>query len=152
MKYLKTMLCGAAIAFALGAATASAKTLTIGIDLSGSNPLLAEKNFAVGAADYAAQQILELKSGDAVVISSFGARDSAANLRQERYVLSRKLRARELADAAKHYILSIPQQTTKGLHRHLCRKSIWMTWKNPSLPKRTLNNSKRCGKSRRASP
>ena len=43
------------------ASTAQAKTLTIGIDLSASNPLLSHKNFAHIASQYVTSEITKLK-------------------------------------------------------------------------------------------
>jgi len=48
-------------AFALSV-NANAKVLTIGIDLSGSNPLLSHENFSYSVARYAGDEIKHLKS------------------------------------------------------------------------------------------
>ena len=60
--------------------TASAATLTIAIDLSGSNPLLVHPNFAHSAAVYVTEQIAPLKSGDIVRVQTLGARNDPTNL------------------------------------------------------------------------
>ena len=93
---------------------ASAKTLSIRIDKSNSNPLMAQPEFAIGAANYVAQRILTLKAEDKVSLSSFGARSNASNLLENTYVLDRKLRAKELASAIAEYIKTIPSDIEKG--------------------------------------
>ena len=94
--------------------SASAKTLTIGIDLSGSNPLLSHVNFAHGAATHVQAAIGDLNPGDVVQIKTFGARDSALNLRQHRVTISRRNRAAKVAGLVAQYIRTLPEQTKTG--------------------------------------
>lgn len=98
----------------LMAASAHAKTVTIGIDLSGSNPLLTSKEFAAGAAEYAARRIEQLEDGDTVRIKTFGARGSAVNTMDQALVISRRLRPPKVAAMVQRYIASLPQQQAKA--------------------------------------
>ena len=90
--------------------TAQARTLTIGIDLSGSNPLLMHENFAHEAAKHVSSRILTLQEGDTVNVRSFGARDDASNLLNHSFEIGRRMRPKKLAKIISHYIGSIPQQ------------------------------------------
>ncbi len=98
----------------LMAGTASAKTLTIGIDLSGSNLLLSHANFAHGAATHVQAAINALKPGDVVQLKTFGARHSALNLRQHRVTISRHNRAAKVAGQVAQFIRTLPEQTKTG--------------------------------------
>ena len=90
--------------------TSIGATLTIGIDLSGSNPLLLHENFAYGASQYAASEILKLKPKDVVRIKTFGARNNAANVLSTTIIVSRKMRTKKIAKIVARYIQSIPKQ------------------------------------------
>lgn len=104
---MKTFLASTLIAMPM---VASSATLTIGIDLSGSNPLLMHENFAYQASQYVANEILKLKPNDVVRIKSFGARDNAANVLTSTIVVSRKMRPEKIAKMTERYILSLPAQ------------------------------------------
>tara|TARA_R110002073_G_scaffold118562_1_gene257720 strand:- start:853 stop:1497 length:645 start_codon:yes stop_codon:yes gene_type:complete len=97
------------VSTALAGATADAKTLTIALDKSGSNPLLVDPHFAASAADYASELIMPLEEGDVVRLVSFGARDRADNMLNKIIKLKRSLRAGKVADAVKSYINGLPQ-------------------------------------------
>lgn len=99
-----------ALFLALGVTSAQAVTLTVALDKSGSNPLLADPHFAASAANFVAGRIRSLKEGDVVRIRSFGARSKAANLLDQTFVLSRRLRARQVAEAVRRYVAALPQQ------------------------------------------
>ena len=86
----------------------SAKSLTIGIDLSGSNPLLMDQNFANGAAAFISQEIQSLKMNDRINILTFGARSNARNLKRQSLVLSRQNRPKKIAKQVKNFILALP--------------------------------------------
>ena len=60
---MKTQLRMTALAasIALAAPAVEARTLSVGIDMSGSNPLLAHENFAYSAAQYVTGEILKLE-------------------------------------------------------------------------------------------
>ena len=91
---------------------AAAKTLTIGVDLSGSNPLLIHPNFAHIAASHVGDQISKLRDGDVINIRSFGARGEAVNLLNQRIVLSRRVTARAVAEALRRYLKSLPEDAS----------------------------------------
>jgi len=96
------------------AVSVQAKTLTIGIDLSGSNPLLTHENFAVIAGQYVADQITLLDDGDTVRIMSFGARSEAENVLSKQVKISRKNRTRKVAKQAASLIQQLPSQAKQG--------------------------------------
>tara|TARA_R110002110_G_scaffold75756_3_gene200071 strand:+ start:86 stop:709 length:624 start_codon:yes stop_codon:yes gene_type:complete len=89
----------------------SAQTFTLGVDLSGSNPLLRHGNFAHVASQYVSQEIHRLKDGDVVVIKTFGATANARNVLSNRYVITRKLKASKIAAIVARYLQSLPAQT-----------------------------------------
>lgn len=97
-----------ALIFALATTGAHAETITIAIDKSGSNPLLTDKYFAAAAAGYAGKLIGGLKDGDVVRLKSFGARSNASNMLDQRFVISRRLRANVLAESIQNYIRALP--------------------------------------------
>jgi len=92
------------------ASTAQAKTLTIGIDLSASNPLLSHKNFAHIASQYVTSEITKLKDGDIVNVKTFGSRKDALNLLNHSFQISRKLKSEKIAGIVAQYIQSLPEQ------------------------------------------
>lgn len=109
-KSLLTLVMSATLGLSLPQVS-SAKTLTIGIDLSGSNPLLMDQNFASGAAQYIYDEINALKVKDEVQILTFGARDSRQNLLSNRVVLSRKNRPKKVAAQMKQFVQTLPKAT-----------------------------------------
>lgn len=92
----------------------NARTLTIGIDLSASNPLLSSETFAHEAAKHATQAILALKDGDVVRVRTFGARSDARNVLDSAVTLGRRMRARKVADALGAYLRALPRNGEKG--------------------------------------
>ena len=90
--------------------TVSAKTLSIGIDLSGSNPLLSHEIFAYAAADYLSSEVLKLETGDTVNIKTFGARENAVNVVMSSFTISRRVSANQIAESLTQFIRSIPEQ------------------------------------------
>jgi len=88
--------------------SALAKMLTIGVDLSSSNPLLTNKNFAYVASQYVTVQINQLKKGDVVQVKTFGARGDLSNLLNTSFKISRRLRAHKVAKIVSKYLLSLP--------------------------------------------
>lgn len=98
----------------IAAAPAESKTLTIGIDLSGSNPLLVHENFAQGAAQYVRKEIEKLSAGDQVQILTFGARENARNLINSRVEISRKMRPQKVAETVGKFILSLPNNANNA--------------------------------------
>lgn len=102
MKTLSTL------ALCLLPSLSAAKTLTIGIDVSGSNPLLSHENFAYEASEYAASAIRQLKPNDVVRITTLGARENAANVLMTKIVINRKLRTEKVAAMVAAYIRGLP--------------------------------------------
>lgn len=92
------------------ASTAQAKTLTIGIDLSASNPLLSHKNFAHVASQHVSSEINKLKDGDVVHVKTFGSRKDALNLLNPTFEISRRLKPSKVAGIVAQYIRSLPEQ------------------------------------------
>lgn len=98
----------------LAALSASARTMTIGIDLSGSNPLLIHQNFADQAARHVENAILALKPGDTVNLQSFGAREDARNLVRRSVTLDRRNRPQKIAQEVGRYLRSLPGLNSEG--------------------------------------
>lgn len=88
-----------------------AETLSIGIDKSGSNPLLTNENFAYSAAQYVTSEILELQPNDVVNVKTFGARDDAANIITNSFTISRRVSPQKVADVLTQYIRAIPSNS-----------------------------------------
>lgn len=89
-------------------ADALAATLTIGLDLSGSNPLLHNHSFNREAASYIKTQIAPLKRGDVVLLKSFGDVRDPKNFGTYRFEVGRG--KKKLADKINAYILALPQK------------------------------------------
>ena len=87
-----------------------AKTLTIAIDLSGSNPLLKHENFAFAAAKYMTKEISKLKNGDNVTLQTFGARSDAMNQLSYSFTVKRRQNAASIAATIAKIIQSIPKR------------------------------------------
>lgn len=100
MKLLPTIL------LSMMAVTAEARTLTLGIDLSGSNPVFKEE-FARVAGTYAGSRVAALSLGDVVSVRSFGARD-LSNLRSSNVSITRKNRPDQVARQVAQFIAGIP--------------------------------------------
>lgn len=111
---MKKLICAISLTLALCAAPLHAKTLTIGIDLSGSNPMLAHENFAAMAGQYAGNQILQLKEGDKVIVMTFGSRKDAENFLRRPFTISRKLRAKKVAGLIASLFRKLPEQADQG--------------------------------------
>jgi hypothetical protein len=92
------------------ALSAQAKTLTIGIDLSGSNPLLSHGNFAFIASQYATDEINKLNNGDIVQVKTFGSRADVLNLLNSTFEISRRMNTKKIAGVVAQYIQSLPEQ------------------------------------------
>lgn len=93
---------------------ASARTLTIGIDLSASNPLLTHDNFAYMASKYARDEINKLENGDVVTVQTFGGRENVDNILSGSYTISRRMKSEEIAGAVAAYLQSLPSQTEQS--------------------------------------
>lgn len=97
----------------LFSAASVAKTLTIGLDMSLSNPLVQDPAFAQSAAQFVARDIKAMQDGDNVRIASFGARDHAANMREIAVTIPRK-GAGKVARSAEAYLQKIVQDTSNA--------------------------------------
>lgn len=103
-----------AAALMMGSVSSQSATLTIGIDLSGSNPLLSQEAFAAQAGQHAAEAIKRLKEGDVVRVRTFGARSDAANLPVHSATIGRRNRPSEVGNAVAAYLRRLPGQAGKG--------------------------------------
>lgn len=112
-KTMKKQLLAAALCAAC-VTSASAKTLTVGIDLSGSNPLLRHENFAFMASQYLAQEISGLSNGDVVAIKTFGARGEVSNLLSGSYTVSRRMKPQKIASQVATYVNALSELTQTG--------------------------------------
>lgn len=110
---MKTLPLSITAMFAILPFTASAANLYLAIDLSGSNPLLSHENYAYVASDYVAEKIRQLKSGDKVEVQGFGARGEPANMLNQTYEISRRVRPEAVAAATTQFIRSLPSR--KGI-------------------------------------
>ncbi len=88
---------------------ALAADLWIGIDFSGSNPLLSHQAYADRAALYLQHQILPMEEGDTVTILGFGARYLGDNLTQRSVTIDRRLRAPSVAQMAAEFVRKLPE-------------------------------------------
>jgi hypothetical protein len=86
--------------------TASAATLTVGIDLSGSSPVFNE-HFARPASARVGSRVAALNLGDRVNVRTFGARD-LSNMRQGTMVITRAARPQEVARQAAALVTKMP--------------------------------------------
>ena len=85
-------------------------TLTLGIDLSGSNPLTRSTEFAVIAGNEARREILKLEDGDVLHVRQFGSREVFQNVVSQPITVSRRMRPAKLADSISAFVRSIPTQ------------------------------------------
>lgn len=95
------------------AAPVSAKTLTIGIDRSGSSPLVISPEFARAVAPYVSRDIAALEIGDTVVIRSFGVR-GIKNITSRTLRITKASRPREVANAVARFIAELPAKNIGG--------------------------------------
>jgi hypothetical protein len=116
------------ILLSLSATAAQAKTLSLGVDVSGSNPLLFDEHFAYTASQYVSAQILPLKNGDVVRIKTFGGRANSVNMLTTEYVISRRLKAKKVAAIVAQYVQSLPNQ--KMLSQSSTNLIAWLEFTN----------------------
>lgn len=107
---MKNLILVFAMLFAL---PAIAKTLTIGIDISGSNPVVSSTEFAKVAAQHVKQKVAVLQLGDVVEIRPIGDR-SMANFKVERIQINRRNRADKVGETVARYIASLPTKSFEG--------------------------------------
>jgi hypothetical protein len=89
--------------------TAAAKTLSLILDLSGSNPLLIDKHFNQRAAEYVSSQIAPLKKSDVVVIKYVGSLNDTKNFKETRVSITRH-NVKKVQRSVGSLIASLPQQ------------------------------------------
>ncbi|MGE4069857.1 MAG: hypothetical protein AB7E72_01625 [Lysobacterales bacterium] len=89
---------------------ADAKTVHVAIDLSGSNALIGDRNFAYAASQYVAQEITPLRDGDVVRVQTLGARNNPQNLLDATYKISHKIKPAAVAKAITQFIRSLPER------------------------------------------
>ena len=98
---------------ALVGAPVGAKTLTIGLDVSASNPLLSSEAYARSAAVYVRDKVAALQPGDVVALHTLGDR-SLANFPAERIQISRRERADKVGARIAQFIASMPSKNFEG--------------------------------------
>jgi len=94
------------------AAQSNATMLTIGIDMSGSNPVLSSPDIAVASGRLVKSRIAALEPGDVVVLKTLG-NLSAANARSERFLISKRNQMKVAAQIA-GYVATLPAKKLAG--------------------------------------
>lgn len=105
-----TMKRTASLLFSLGAAfagPAQAKTLTIGLDVSASNPVVGSPSFAKAAGAHAGKAVAALAPGDTVVLRVIGDR-RVENARSETITITRRMPAAMAGRKIGAYIAALP--------------------------------------------
>lgn len=103
---------------------AMAKNLTIGLDLSGSNPLLQSEEFVERVCIEVKKIILPLKNGDVVYVKSFGAMEAKENLRVTPMHIHRRQRTAQVGDAVCNYLKTLP--TMQGVAQSSTNILAWL--------------------------
>lgn len=105
------------IALLLIAATPlHAKTLTLGIDLSESNPVVTSPEFAKAVARHAHGEIAALELGDVLQVRHFGERGTD-KMRSLSIRMTRQNRPKAVADQVARHIAALPSKTTDPHHQ-----------------------------------
>jgi len=91
------------------AATAEAKTIVLGLDLSNSSPL-SNQNFANRVAQKVADEISSLKAEDKLILRAIGLYSERPNSIAREYTFTRRLRSGAVAAVIKGFIISIPNR------------------------------------------
>jgi hypothetical protein len=104
----------AAASIAIFGSAVEAKTLTIAVDLSGSNPLLTHEHFAAEAARRAVAAVQSLNDGDVVRLRTFGAREDARNVLNQSVTIGRRMRSTRVAEGIGAYLRSLPKSGETG--------------------------------------
>lgn len=100
------------LATTLFAEPSSAKTLTLGIDMSESNPSVVSDEAAAAAGALAYREITALQLGDFVHVRRFGER-GAKNMPSQQLQITRRVRAPAVASSVKEYITQLPSKSTQ---------------------------------------
>jgi hypothetical protein len=98
----------AVVAFLISVPT-KADVLNIGLDLSGSVPLVVNPAFANRVADYLRSSILKLRTDDRVKLQTFGVYGMVHNSRRLDITISRRDRAPQVAETVYAIVRSVPQ-------------------------------------------
>ena len=87
-----------------------AKDLVIALDVSASNPLMADPVFQKRAAQYVGSAVADLKSGDRVVIKLLGSLNTMSNL-GDQVVTIKRHNAGKIAGQVAGYLLALNKNT-----------------------------------------
>lgn len=93
---------------------AKADMLSIGLDLSGSVPLVTDSVFANHVAEYLRDSINKLKIGDHVQLRTFGLYGMSNNIRRLDVTISRRDRPSQVATAVYTIVRSVPKLVGSG--------------------------------------
>ncbi len=97
------------VLFVAASSLANSKTLTIGIDLSGSSPVTTIEAFAARSAQKVSEKIRALQFGDWLKIKTFGEL-GASNLERLEIRIDRRNRQKKIAESVRALIEAIPRQ------------------------------------------
>ena len=109
MNIFKCLLLPAMLTLSAGA---NAQNLTIGLDLSLSNPLVADPSFSKEALEFIAEHIEPMKAKSQVKIKLLGARDNTTVIKTKTFKIKRRGQAKTLKEVAA-YILRQSQDKSK---------------------------------------
>jgi hypothetical protein len=103
----------ALVVSALLTAPVGAKTLTVALDVSGSNPLVSDARYAQIAAGYVRDKVSALQPGDVVSLHTLADR-SLANFPSERIEITRRNRADKVAARIAQFMATMPTRHFEG--------------------------------------
>ena len=111
-----TLAAAALLLFVIAAAaqTSSPERLVIGLDLSESNPLVANPEYARKLAERVSDRIAPLPLKSEVLIRTFGSIDATANTLQVNEVISTRSRPEDVAASTELLIASVPALAAEG--------------------------------------
>ncbi|MDO8288138.1 MAG: hypothetical protein Q7T44_02865 [Parvibaculum sp.] len=110
--FVITALC--VLSFASAQADGLPKTYVIGLDLSQSNPLVRDKDYAARAAARAAKEITALPLKSRVMLRTFGSYDASANGLKVDQVISSHARPETVAQGIATLIANVPTLVAQG--------------------------------------
>lgn len=108
--FTKRLACALAAVLAL---PASAKTLTIGIDISRSSPHIISPELARVSAGYVHYQVEQLAIGDIVVVRPFGDH-GLANFARKTFVITKANRPHKVAGVVAQFVANLPEKKMEG--------------------------------------
>jgi len=100
-------------AMLLATTPAYAETIIVGLDVSASNPLIAESGYAADKGRQIADEIRKLSIGDTVIVETFGAHGSTSTTRLT-VPLSNRIRPDKAAAYVQGFIGKLPQLVKAG--------------------------------------